>query len=1741
MHKLLRKILNFISHLLPLTWIRKLSYRQRLFFWMVVGAFFVVVLPFVVAKIFFPEQSKAAWFDENFLYRQVANISNSNSTQLTDFQVALTIDTASLISSGKMQANCNDIRITDQDGNILPFWVEEGSADCGSSATKIWTKVPSIATSGASVFFYYGNQQAVASASSGLTTFDFFDDFNKGQLDNSKWAATGATSFSNGSLNVTTGSVYTQNTVARQPNQKIEARAQWTSSGTSTFSGLSMADVRGTAGSNATSSKVAYLTRGSSGNTTVYAYAGDGSVASYNIINGGSQFSSSNSTNYILSMALSSTELFYYRNRVQMNSYTGTWSASGYIFLGYILGANGGTSDIQDMSVDWVLSRKYAATEPTVSFGSEEKSPSPVAYWAMDEGTGNVASSSGSTSLPAGLYNGPTWQPESQCVVGKCLYFDGTNDYVNVSYNSILNQTSALTLGAWFKTSTTGTVGIVNRYNTSGSFPGYGISMTPNYGCGSTAGTLGFWVGDNTNKYLCTTNTFNDNKWHYVTGVYNGTTAYLYVDGILQTSAARTASLSTTSNLVVGARPGPVSYFPGFIDEVKIYPFALSADQVRANYNSLGGLNGSGAVLGAYDNANLSNGLVGYWKMDESSWTGNCSTTDIIDSSGNGNNGRACPNGAAAEATPSAKFGNAGYFNGTSTYAQVTHPSSGVLDFGTGDMTISSWIKFRSLANAMAWIGKNFTGSGAGYGMRLNSSLQPTFWLGNGTASTEIAYPQVLAAGQWYNIIGVRKDGVMTIYLNGMTGSTTGVQASSVSNTGALQIGSRLTSLAFCDCSIDELRMYNRALDPMEVNQLYNFAPGPVGYWDFEEGQGSVVNDKSTYGNNGMWTGTGSKWGIGKYGKGGNFNGTDAFVNLSSNTIFDANNRYTTASFWMNTATGSSVGVPLAKGAGGGGGWGIFHNADGTITAVFKQNSSNAVTRDTVKSYPRNTWIFVSVVMKVDTSVLANNDIQIYINGVLDQGSLTASLVPTLASAIGLKIGARATSNGTELTYYSGKVDEVRVYNYARTTAQIISDMQAGAPSVTSKSMVGYWDMDEGAGSVVGDRSPQRINGTMSGQTWSQNGKYGKALFFNGNGNVALASAAPYQTDSKTVSFWANPSAAPAGFQGIFYGGLNWYVGMHTSNRIFVSYGNSSNAQTTAASSNNTVIPGEWHYYSVVFSVLGNDVTRSFYRDGKLINSSSASTGYGTSYSSVFYLGGFSTVYYNGLLDEVKVYNSALTAQDIKADFNRGSSLVLGSFGMDSSGVASNSASALYCVPGSSEACAAPVGEWNFDDRGAATVADTSGNNNNGTWAGSGTRYAPGKIGSSGSFNGTNDSMQIAQPSIQTSPNLFTFTGFIKPTDHSSFFITPQSAGTDQFISYDGPNKRIRLNIAETTDTNIRTRSSTVGSVPPNAWTYFAVSINDKNVKIFINGMLNAEFNESIDIAGWTSNWSIGQRGNSTNWYQGQMDQLRVYNYARTTAQVAWEYSNGKPVAKWKLDECQGPTAYDVSGFGNNGTIQIGSGGTQTTVGTCQNTNSAAAWYNGRVGKWNSSLNFDGTDDFVNTGNSLNPSASTGWSMSAWVKSASGSVDKAIMGWWDGTNGIFMQSGHSPEAAGDGFLILAGDATDYGGASFVSAGTWVHVALIYDGSLSGNSNRLKLFINGTQKTLTFNSGANIPSAIPTLSSSVNSIGKLTSSTRYWNGQIDDAQVFNYPLTPIQVKNVYNQSSAVRFGPLTGSP
>ena len=111
-------------------------------------------------------------------YRRPITVSNTGSA-LTDYQILVTVDTATLVTAGKLLSSCNDIRFTSSDGStLLNYWIESGP---NTSSTKIWVNIPSISSGSNTIYLYYNNPSAT-SVSNYFNTFSVLGNGSSGSL-----------------------------------------------------------------------------------------------------------------------------------------------------------------------------------------------------------------------------------------------------------------------------------------------------------------------------------------------------------------------------------------------------------------------------------------------------------------------------------------------------------------------------------------------------------------------------------------------------------------------------------------------------------------------------------------------------------------------------------------------------------------------------------------------------------------------------------------------------------------------------------------------------------------------------------------------------------------------------------------------------------------------------------------------------------------------------------------------------------------------------------------------------------------------------------------------------------------------------------------------------------------------------------------------------------------------------------------------------------------------------------------------------------------------------------------------------------------------------------------------------------------------------------------------------------------------------------------------------------------------
>jgi Domain of unknown function (DUF2341)/Secretion system C-terminal sorting domain len=136
-----------------------------------------------------PEISQAQMCLPSWKYRVPVVINNAGNGALTNYQVKMTVNTATLVTAGKMRADGGDIRFTESNCcTPVCHWVEKGM---NTVSTTIWVKMTSLPAGGLdTVYLHYGDTTQTSTAN-GDCVFEFFDDFSGTTLNLSKWTVRG--------------------------------------------------------------------------------------------------------------------------------------------------------------------------------------------------------------------------------------------------------------------------------------------------------------------------------------------------------------------------------------------------------------------------------------------------------------------------------------------------------------------------------------------------------------------------------------------------------------------------------------------------------------------------------------------------------------------------------------------------------------------------------------------------------------------------------------------------------------------------------------------------------------------------------------------------------------------------------------------------------------------------------------------------------------------------------------------------------------------------------------------------------------------------------------------------------------------------------------------------------------------------------------------------------------------------------------------------------------------------------------------------------------------------------------------------------------------------------------------------------------------------------------------------------------------------------------------------------------
>jgi hypothetical protein len=463
---------------------------------------------------------------------------------------------------------------------------------------------------------------------------------------------------------------------------------------------------------------------------------------------------------------------------------------------------------------------------PAATYPATVLSQSPLVYYRFNDLVTalppNVATNSGALGVPGnGAYINCPPHPLPGALVASAdtsASFDGQGQSVDVPFDASLNQPGAFTIEAWVRltafTNFNRTV-IASRWIAAGVQQGYQLRVRNAAGANNWQFTTFNGTGAND---LNGGPNVPWNEWTHVAATHDGSVNRLYVNGVLVgTSGAVTYAANSTAGVFrIGGGLSENSggdFWPGGIDEVAVYPAQLTDAEILAHYQ-----NGTNAAPAQpYDQLVQASTPVGYWRLNEPAGACNLAVNSGVRAGSSGiYSGDALP-GAEAPRGPTF-FGfedtnTAVNLNGSNAYVASVN---GLLN-GLSQFTLSGWIRREAdQANRTGLWGQNDI---VELGYIDNNTVQA--WTDNGLNVAPNPFPN----GTWAHLALVSEGspGVLKMYTNGiLAGQRNHVLP--VTNAFRFQIGGGgVFDIArnFFLGQIDEVAVFDRALNAQQIGAQY--------------------------------------------------------------------------------------------------------------------------------------------------------------------------------------------------------------------------------------------------------------------------------------------------------------------------------------------------------------------------------------------------------------------------------------------------------------------------------------------------------------------------------------------------------------------------------------------------------------------------------------------------------------------------------------------------------------------------------------------------------------------------------------------------------------------------------------------------------------------------------------------------------------------------------------------------------
>jgi hypothetical protein len=180
-------------------------------------------------------------------------------------------------------------------------------------------------------------------------------------------------------------------------------------------------------------------------------------------------------------------------------------------------------------------------------------------------------------------------------------------------------------------------------------------------------------------------------------------------------------------------------------------------------------------------------------------------------------------------------------------------------------------------------------------------------------------------------------------------------------------------------------------------------------------------------------------------------------------------------------------------------------------------------------------------------------------------------------------------------------------------------------------------------------------------------------------------------------------------------------------------------------------------------------------------------------------------------------------------------------------------------------------------------------------------------------------------------------------------------------------------------------------------------------------------------------------------------------------------------------------------------------------------------------------MSFNGTDQYLSAEYNSSLNLSTAFTISTWINISGGTSFRGILAKGSISNAHGVYSMAIVDSNNNVRIYLNG-ATAGTTNTTLSNNIWYHLAAVYDGSGSTNADKLKLYINGVNTTLTL---ATIPSSIISNTENLH-IGAYYNTSLLFNGKIDEVGILNTALSADKITQIYDATAVVGGVPQTAN-